>query len=40
LRAGNVDIGKMISNVRKDMIYLGFYNARIKLNGIDVDLHH
>jgi hypothetical protein len=22
------------------MIYLGFYNARIKLNGIDVDLHH
>lgn len=34
------DIGKAIEWFRKDLHYLGFYNARIKLNGVDIELHH
>lgn len=34
------DILKAISLVRKDIINLWFYDARIKLNWIDVNLHH
>lgn len=34
------DIGKAISMIRKDIINLGFYDARIKLNGVDINAHH
>lgn len=34
------DIGKAISLIRKDIINLGFYDARIKLNGVDINGHH
>ncbi len=34
------DISRAISEVRKDLINLGFYDARIKLNGVDINLHH
>lgn len=34
------DIMRAISVVRRDMINLGFYDARIKLNGVDINLHH
>lgn len=34
------DIGKAISLIRKDLINLWFYDARIKLNGVDINLHH
>lgn len=34
------DILKAISLVRKDIINLWFYDARIKLNWVDVNLHH
>lgn len=34
------DILKAISMVRKDIINLGFYDARIKLNGVDINAHH
>lgn len=34
------DIGKAISSVRRDLINLWFYDARIKLNGVDINLHH
>ena len=40
LRKTGGDVGKAISAVRRDMINLGFYDARIKLNGVDVNLHH
>lgn len=34
------DIGKSISILRKDLICLWFYDARIKLNWIELELHH
>ena len=40
LKEWNIDIGKMISNMRKDLIYLGFYSADITVNWIKVWLQH
>lgn len=34
------DVLKAISLLRKDIINLWFYDARIKLNGVDINLHH
>lgn len=34
------DIGKTIDMLREDMHYLGFYNARVMLNGVDVEIQH
>jgi len=34
------DITRAISLLRKDLINLWFYDARIKLNGVDVGIHH
>ena len=34
------DIGKAISLIRKDIINLWFYDARVKLNWIDINSHH
>lgn len=34
------DISKSIDVLRNDLHSLGFYNARIKLNGVDIELHH
>jgi hypothetical protein len=34
------DIGKTIDNLRNDMHYLWFYNSKVSLNGVDVELHH
>jgi hypothetical protein len=34
------DIGKTIDMFRDDMHYLWFYNARIMLNGVDIELQH
>ena len=34
------DISKSIDKIRDDLHWLGFYNARIKLNWIDIELHH
>lgn len=34
------DIGKTIWLLRQDLHYLWFYNARVKLNGVDIELHH
>ena len=35
-----INICKAIETVRQDLINLGFYDARLKLNGIDINLHH
>lgn len=35
-----VNICKAIETVRQDLINLWFYDARLKLNGIDINLHH
>lgn len=35
-----VNICKAIEQVRQDLINLGFYDARLKLNWIDINLHH
>ena len=40
LKANWVNICKAIETVRQDLINLGFYDARLKLNGIDINLHH
>lgn len=40
LKIAGFDIGRMVDWIRDDMHYLWFYNARIKLNGIDIELHH
>lgn len=40
LKANGVNICKAIETVRQDLINLGFYDARLKLNGIDINLHH
>lgn len=34
------DIGKYVDKMREDMHYLWFYNARIMLNGVDIELQH
>lgn len=35
-----MNICRAIETVRQDLINLGFYDARLKLNGIDINLHH
>ena len=40
LKANWVNICKAIEQVRQDLINLGFYDARLKLNWIDINLHH
>lgn len=40
LKANGVNICKAIEQVRQDLINLGFYDARLKLNWIDINLHH
>lgn len=40
LKKNGVNICKAIETVRQDLINLGFYDARLKLNGIDINLHH
>ncbi len=40
LKWNGVNICKAIETVRQDLINLGFYDARLKLNGIDINLHH
>lgn len=40
LKGNWVNICKAIETVRQDLINLGFYDARLKLNWIDINLHH
>ena len=40
LKKNGVNICKAIETVRQDLINLWFYDARLKLNGIDINLHH
>ena len=40
LKKNGVNICKAIETVRQDIINLGFYDARLKLNWIDINLHH
>lgn len=40
LKKNGVNICKAIETVRQDLINLGFYDARLKLNWIDINLHH
>jgi hypothetical protein len=40
LKTNGVNICKAIEAVRQDLINLWFYDARLKLNGIDINLHH
>jgi hypothetical protein len=40
LKLVGYDISKTIDMIRTDLHCLGWYNARIKLNGVDVELHH
>ena len=40
LKQNGINICKAIETVRQDLINLGFYDARLKLNGIDINLHH
>lgn len=40
LKENWVNICKAIEQVRQDLIHLGFYDARLKLNWIDINLHH
>lgn len=40
LKANGVNICKAIETVRQDLINLWFYDARLKLNWIDINLHH
>lgn len=40
LKGNGVNICKAIETVRQDLINLWFYDARLKLNGIDINLHH
>lgn len=40
LKGNWVNICKAIETVRQDLINLWFYDARLKLNGIDINLHH
>ena len=34
------DIGRAISLIRRDLVNLWFYDARIKLNWVDINVHH
>lgn len=40
LKGNWVNICKAIETVRQDLINLGFYDARLKLNGVQIQLHH
>lgn len=40
LKGNGVNICKAIETVRQDLINLGFYDARLRLNWIDINLHH
>ena len=40
LKQNGINICKAIETVRQDLINLGFYDARLRLNGIDINLHH
>lgn len=40
LKGNWVNIVKAIEQVRQDLIGLWYYDARLKLNGIDINLHH
>ena len=40
LKENGVNICKAIEQVRQDLIHLWFYDARLNLNGIAVQLHH
>ena len=40
LKKNWVNICKAIETVRQDLITLGFYDARLKLNWVDINLHH
>ncbi len=40
LKTAGIDTWNTISWLRNDLKYLWFYDARIKINGIDIDLHH
>lgn len=40
LKQNWINICKAIETVRQDLINLGFYDARLKLNGIVINLHH
>lgn len=40
LKKNWVNICKAIETIRQDLINLGFYDARLKLNWIDINLHH
>jgi len=40
LKGNWVNICKAIETVRQDLINLGFYDAKLKLNGILINLHH
>ena len=40
LKENWANIIKNIANLRDDIIDMGFYDARIKLNGVDINAHH
>lgn len=40
LKWGWADIAKAIATVRDDLVNLWFYDARLRLNWIDINLHH
>ena len=40
LKQNWINICKAIETVRQDLINLGFYDAKLKLNGIVINLHH
>ena len=40
LKKNGVNVCKAIETVRQDLINLWFYDARLKLNWIDINLHH
>lgn len=40
LKQNWINICKAIETVRQDLINFGFYDARLKLNWIDINLHH
>jgi predicted phosphodiesterase len=40
LKKNGVNICKAIETVRQDLVNLGFYDARLRLNWIDINLHH
>lgn len=40
LKTNGVNICKAIEQVRQDLVNLGFYDARLRLNWIDINLHH